>query len=702
MQSGGAPGIDSRVFLVAGAAAAVVVAAVGGLAMVLGGTDHGDVPPAPTATSTTTSAEAVAPSPTTSEPVAPDQAGIPDGAGGRLPPMGIPTTAFTWQVGGLPGTELWVSQVVDVGDELWAVGGRYREAAGEVAMVWAPDGAGWTAVDLPAAFSQGGSLTIYPTETVIVATVDQWDESTVTPDLRLFVSTDGAQWAESDLAALSDPGEHVWISGVAGGEGTLVLVGTRDELLHESKPAVVTFEHDGKLVEVDDVAGTYHVHDAATSELLAYGSLDLLWGGGGSLAISDPVTGETIFSGDYAELARVATVAYESAVPGARLVVELAGPQGMLALDEYAGEVTVTDHEGVVRFTGRTDDLWRGPTPSFVDPHTGDVVVTVPWEIWEAARAGGVAAEESLAEPVLAVSQDGGRTWREVDVAVGPGFQFGGVAHGPRGFLAVGGRELPRRDGHPGAPEPVVLHSLDGVAWAELASDLGPGWPYSLASTPDGYVAMLGHDAGVDVVSSPDGRSWADELRTSDLQLPIGSAWFDHLATGPLGTFVTGGRDGWGPAAPGTSSIGEHGRTLTIAPPVYTLTDDATGAVIATFDERAGGETAAAFRWGEGGLAVFAGDGTVLFAISHPEFEAAMEDVWAEPQQLAYPPEPFVVLLGDDGPTSVALPDAVGPDAWCSGIAVTDDALVLVTMKEGHGTAGVSSLRVQVLIGTPG
>ena len=115
-----------------------------------------------------------------------------------------------------------------------------------------------------------------------------------------------------------------------------------------------------------------------------------------------------------------------------------------------------------------------------------------------ASAATQVAAGSADGLPALWVSQDGGSTWQRATGATAavltrPGVaQLTGVAHGPAGWLAVGG-------GLAGAPEsPVVVGSADGRTWTAAdgaTAFTGPGQVVTaaVAAGQSGYV-IVGHE----------------------------------------------------------------------------------------------------------------------------------------------------------------------------------------------------------------
>ncbi len=706
--------------LIALAAAVVVAGAIGGLALLLGDSDDTPPPASPPPIALPEPGDTEPPQPTTPpgaptvpQPVevAPDggEPGLEPGDGEALPSMGIPTAAFDWEASVLPlgDAEGWVHQLLTVDGELWAVVAA-PEGEGEHTLLYTSgDGLRWEERALPAALGADGPAQLWATDDAVVAVVARWDELAERTDV--WVLPNGGAWQQADLSAVIRDGHHFWLSDVAGGDGALVAVGASESMRTDQFPAVAVIERDGLVLEIDEAARSYLITDAASGEVVGHGDLDRLWQpeDPGACVIYDPSTRESLFRTRWEALDEAAIDAYENAIVGERLVVEVAEEDLALRLDQFTGILTVMDAAGNEVFAGREEDLWRGLPPTFTDPRTGEVILVVTWDEWEAAFEVVYASEEGFGStPLLLRSTDGGLTWDAIDAAPDPVdgyFYFNGVARGPDGFLALGAIES-GIDAEAQPPQPVILHSPDGLAWTELPGEGLPGWLYQLSWEGDRSHALLHDEEGAGVVASDDGLTWRMLLRDDDLALPVGSAWFDHVAHGPLGTFVAGTWDGWVEPEGGVV-IAEQGRTLTIAGGIYTVTDDATGEVLFTFDERQAwdgeGQVAdSGFRWSQGGLAVFADDGTVAFAVSHRELEEAMRGQHAEPEA-RYRSEQFVVWSDGTGWQRVALPDDLGPHAWCAGMVALDDRVVLATHVDTFHGEGEVDTELRILVGRP-
>ncbi|MEE8331066.1 MAG: hypothetical protein V3R84_04775, partial [Acidimicrobiia bacterium] len=661
-----------------------------------------------------------------------------------LPAMGIATADFGWQVTEMleaTGGEVWLNQLFQFDGTLWAVGGGYDQAADrELSFVESSsDGVTWTPVELPGGMTSGNSnISFSATDDVLVATVNSWEEETGRSSLKVFVSADGVTWAQSDLSSSIGANESWWVSQVGGGDGVLLLAATKENMQPrvDWEPPTITFEKNGYLIALEEGDWTYSITDAATGEVIHQGSQERLWNRGeDEFGIYDPVAGEVVFPMDWDSLRQAASAAYAEAQWGEPLVVTLTAGDRTLALDEYSGVVTVTDASGAVLFSGIEEEIWQGPPPTFTNPSTGEVLAVIPWDEWNAAHEGAypiLPQEEGgyYATTELLRSADQGATWTTVNIdgIIGPGFYFQSLVHGPNGFLAVGNQEQVFEEHEVGltraVPQrPIVLASADGAAWSEVSTNLAAGaWVSNITTNADGYLAVVGDEGGSRVIGSADGRTWQPVLSEDDLDLPLGNVWFDRIVSGGLGTFATGTYDGWEEPEQElrVAAISRDGRTLTIGMPMYTVTDDATGSVLATFDEsdyyaeeEVGSATERGFKWGQGGIVMFNDDGTVVFAASNEEFERAMESVWAEPE--IYYQSEQVLLYNNGGEWArVPLPDDLGPNTWIGGIVVTDTSVVLTATGETSsatlpsipaspsGLPSEFSTRSLSLVGVPG
>ncbi len=710
-----------RELLIALAAAVVVAGAIGGLALLLADSDDAPPPASPPPIALPERTDTAPPQPTTAPPVASTrpaeldggEPGVEPGEGAPLPSMGIPAATFEWESSALPldTGEIWLHQLLTVDGEIWAVVAAPEGEDTHTRLYTSGDGLHWEERALPAALAGDGPAQLWATDDAVVAMAARWDELGERTDV--WVLPNGGSWRQADLSAVFQDGQHTWLSGVASGDGVLVAVGASESMHTEGYPPVAVIERDGMVLEIDEAAASYLITDAATGAVVTHGSLERLWqpDDPGHCVIYDPATRESLFRTGWDELEEAAVDAYANAVVGERLVVEVAGDQGTLRLDQFGGVLTVIDTAGNEVFAGTEEDLWRGPPPTFTDPRTGDVILVVPWEEWEEAfEAVHAGWEGSGSTPLLLRSTDGGATWAVIDAAPDPGdgfFYFNGVVRGPDGFLALGAIES-GMDAAAQPPQPVVLHSPDGLAWTELAGDGLPGWMHQLSWDGDTYTALLHDGLGAGVVASDDGLAWRTLLRDDDLALPVGSAWFDHVAHGPLGTFVTGMWDGWAEPEAEEVAITDQGRTLTIAGPIYTVADEATGEVLFTFDERdawAEGDhhemrDDSGMRWGQGGLALFADDGTLAFAVSHRELEEATRARPTEPEA-GFRSETFVVWSDGSQWQRVALPDDLGPEAWCAGMVVLEHQVVVATHVDAFFGEGGVRTELHVLVGSP-
>ncbi len=716
--------------LIALLAVAVAVTFIGGMVVLVlntGGTEEAAAPtvaPPVEPPATTAPPDAVEPADTgveRDEGVYPHEEPYPEPEYVPLPPMGIRTTDFIWTVTELAastGGETYIDQLVEVDGTLWAIGGGYDEAAdrGRSFVFRSTDGVTWEQLELPAAIA--GDVRFTATDAGLVAVASAWEDMG-RPQVKVFVSGDGTSWTETDLTGRFGQDDSAWINQVAGSDGVIVLTGAIEPMPAGGyQPPVILIEKDGYLIEIDDGTFSYLITDAASGEVVAHGSLQTIYEHEGEHGIYDGDTGEIIFAIGWEALDRAGVTAYEAVAWGERIVISVTSGERTLTLDEFTDELVVTDASGDVLSTGTREDLFGGPPPTFRD-RDGNVIVVVPWDEWSAAYEAAYPPDDGeeawQPTPIMLRSDDGGATWQQVDIAaVAPaGFWFHYLAGGPDGFLAVGVIEEFRGDPPYGAepyepPAPIVLVSADGLAWSEVPANLEPAsWVSGVTVTAAGYRAVLGGAEGSsEVIASADGATWETLLGDEDLRLEIGQVWFQGTADGGLGTFAYGGYDAWVEPEVIATQISRDGRTLTIEGPIYTVTDDVTGAVLFTFDESEywhhegiGGVPESGFKWGQGGIAMYDDAGGVIFAASHRQFEEAMRAVWSDPG-VYYESEQ--VLLYRDGRewARVLLPEDLGPHPWISGVVVTETSVVVTVTAESHG-AHDYSVRALALVGVP-
>ena len=186
-----------------------------------------------------------------------------------------------------------------------------------------------------------------------------------------------------------------------------------------------------------------------------------------------------------------------------------------------------------------------------------------PVEVSAIAAAGPteVAVGSANRGGALWVSADGGSTWRRAALtpaAAGGAAngQLAGVAHGPSGWLAVGGASAGAAG--PAAPEPAVIGSPDGLTWTAAGSPAafdGPGRTVTaaVAAGPGGYVIVGKTSAGSRTVAAawyaPGLTGWrrAADARPGALDGPGDRAMNAVTATGR--GFVAVGAVGSRPAA---------------------------------------------------------------------------------------------------------------------------------------------------------
>ena len=186
-----------------------------------------------------------------------------------------------------------------------------------------------------------------------------------------------------------------------------------------------------------------------------------------------------------------------------------------------------------------------------------------------------VAVGSANRDCALWVTADGGSSWRRAALpppaagGVGAG-QLAGVAHGPSGWLAVGGAS-PVTTGTAASPSPAVVGSADGRTWTVTGSRAafdGPGRVVTaaVAAGPGGYVIVGQASTGPRTVAAawyaPGLTGWrrAADARPGALEGPGNRAMNAVSATGR--GFVAVGAVGERPAA----WVSGTGRTWMLVP----------------------------------------------------------------------------------------------------------------------------------------
>lgn len=708
------------------AAAALVVLSVGGVTWLL--MSPGD--DEPIAEVPAISSTAAQPAPTTPSARVPngdlsEDARGDDGwnreQGIPLPPMNMPSSSLNWEQAELFSADAsgyWLNQLFEMDDRLIASGASWDERTERETLFLfeSSDGLAWNEIAVPDEFSAAGVHEIVPAGDLLVAFGNRWWDNGTSPELSVFVSPDAQTWKRVDVSAFAGDEERLWLWAAVGHDDTVILIGNLerfvDEPSWEYEPIII--RKNGLTLELDNLTYSFLITDDATGQVVLHGSQEFMWDHGrgeDGAVLYDPETGERIFSVSWEELNQRATEVYETTRFGRDLVVDVESGGLELRMDQYTQLITVTDPATqAVVFSGTEDVLWQGQPPTFIDPHTDTVILRLTWDEWNEAHDAAYTDEEGLGywnRSIALVSHDDGESFTAVDLGTtaGEGFYLSSIAAGPDGFLAYGALEGPGtwEDGGGWEPEPVVLKSADGLAWTRLSTNLEPGtWIDYITRRDDGYLASGHTDTGPVLLESADGATWIPFLKLDDLGLPFGSAWFNQVATGELGTFVIGSRDGWDPyPEPEPMVTSKQGRTLTIAGPIYTLVDDATGETLFTFDEHEfwvehgpfdGEELPSPVRWGQGGFAIFDDDGALLYALSHEE--QGHEEEWEDPGEW-YEPEHLLLRHDGSGWVSIDLPGDVGSYNWFSAGVVLDDRVVLAAAFEDEWTH-----RVIVFVGT--
>ncbi|MBG6087522.1 hypothetical protein [Actinomadura viridis] len=139
------------------------------------------------------------------------------------------------------------------------------------------------------------------------------------------------------------------------------------------------------------------------------------------------------------------------------------------------------------------------------------------------------------------------------------------VAHGPRGWLAVGRADAPK-----GAATPLVTASPDGTAWHKVTLPGGQA-ASGVASGPAGYVVVGVAGGKAAAWRSADLKGWTRGVNAGKGDLD-GAAWMRDVASVAKGYVAVGGRRGAKPAAPAAGAGGAAAKPADL-PAIWTSAD---------------------------------------------------------------------------------------------------------------------------------
>jgi hypothetical protein len=309
-------------------------------------------------------------------------------------------------------------------------------------------GASRNVVDLAripgAAFTQRAVSAIAATPGLDVAVGSAGGEPAV------WVAPPGHPWSRAAGAApavFGRPGLVALTSITAGSSGWLAVGGQVGGVPHP----VAVFSPDGRTWQAADDAKAFAQPGAITSGVASHGSRYVIVGGRN---IGGRASAAAWWSSGLGKWNR-ATYARKGALDGKggmlRMFAVTAGSFGFVAIGQHGGAPAA--------WTSADGRAWR-----LIDlpAASGGGIASLSYVTasGNTVVAAGTAVRSTGSVPLVAVSTDGGLTWREITVPVpGNSARLTGLTATGSGFVAVG------TTGAPGRRDVVVLTSADGTAW---------------------------------------------------------------------------------------------------------------------------------------------------------------------------------------------------------------------------------------------
>jgi hypothetical protein len=367
----------------------------------------------------------------------------------------------------------------------------------------------------------------------------------------------------------------------------------------------------------------------------------------------------------------------------------------VVEIDEMAGSFRVVDAaSGDEIVAGTLELLYQGPPPRIVDPETGRVYVEVTWDQWYRAEDRGMSSIDVVGDYAshteLLTSVDGA-TWDSTVVSDTGDGTVTALASTGDGFVALveayedfGGHSL-------------VWTMKDG-AWSSVARDGSDLWLSNIVWVDGGFVAAGDGDIGSSLWSSSDGTAWASEF---SIPAQSDGSWV-YLAdltadtAGNLAVLLQ--REVWAESLP--LVIDKDGYTLTFGEGETALVvTTATGEIVLTLGWDTGGSDAVS--WANAATHVTLDNGDVV-TITDEEAYAAIEARWAESSRMG-----VSVFLRESGDWSEAIVEAEGALRGVSQAYLFNGKIIIAgTVYDGDLAAyasgdGITSGSFVVIVGTP-
>lgn len=544
----------------------------------------------------------------------------------------------------------------------------------------------------------------------LVALGERWAMDQQQNEYFLFSSEDGESWTMTDLSLDVGPEEHVYIQNAAMGPAGIALA-VQYETYPDEAPQVLLF--DPYEVTLDYASNSYTLTDTRSGDIVVADSMEALfnWGNDGQ-NVYDPSTGELLTTVPYEIWEQAWNDFYEPGWGGSPLPIPIdygeptERPQiaieydgFLIEVDEYGGTYVVSDAEtGDEIGAGTLDRLYQGPPPTFIDPETGEVVLTVSWDDWYQAeeqsyadRAYEEAAEYNYRSRTALVTSPDGEAWDSETVADGTGSSTSYLAATNDGFVAMVSA-YEEYGGDRGS-----VWTMSGGTWSATPATRNDLWMHQVVDTDDGLVGVGDGAGGQAVWSSPDGVTWVSEFATVP-QDDGSSAWLAAVASGETG--IVGAlaiRERWSDFNPLVIEQEQYTATFEDGETVLRVTETGSGDTVVAFtwQDFEGGSASGAVSWDGESTSIDLGNGDVM-VITDEEAFTATESRYADTGQMG-----LSVFLNDGAEWTEAVVDVEGAISGASQLLLIDGRIIIGGSYWGprYDTPGENTF--VAIVGTP-
>ncbi len=540
----------------------------------------------------------------------------------------------------------------------------------------------------------------------IYALAQSWDEATGQHRHYLYTTSDGITWAAAELDLGAEENEHVYIENAAAGPAGIVLAASY-ETYPEEQPVLLDFGD--LLVELDHMRSTYRLLDAGSGEPVTSGAFEEVfnWGGSGQ-RVFDPESGELLVTIPY-EIWEQAFMRYYEGYGGVSpLPIPTPSPEPVeppaitieydgvvVTVDEFAGEYTVIDSgSGAEVASGRMDYLYQGPPPQFVDPDSGEILLSVTWDQWYQAEEQAYRQTEAryheYSHRTALLSSADGDSWAVEAIPTRSGGHVSYLVATDDGFLAMVSSYGEFGDHR-------AVWTLSDGEWSSTEAEGSELWVYQVARAGDRLFGVGDGPTGPALWTSSDGIEWMSEFAI----VPQNDGSYVSLTavasdgSGSVGALAH--REKWSEYQP--LVIEKDGYTFTFEDGETALTvTDAAGAVVLTAGWSAFNENGAIdeVTWDDG-VTYFDLGGRVV-GVTDEEAYAAMEARWTDQGQLG-----LSVFVSDGSTWSEAIVDVGGGFGGARQLYMIDGKIIIAGThwNEPQRSAGLEGSSLVMIVGTP-